>query len=66
MRNRLLRCIIAFAAATAQAQHKSFSKLTPESGLMLQGHARGVALADYDNDGLLDIYIAQELSLIHI
>ncbi len=60
MRNRLLLCIIAFAAATAQAQHKSFSKLTPESGLMLQGHARGVALADYDNDGLLDIYIAQE------
>lgn len=41
-----------------------FSDVAPMVGLALQGQPQGAAWADYDNDGLLDLYVVQGLQEI--
>ncbi len=46
-------------ALEISAQTYTFKKLESASGLAVTSDARGVALADYDKDGLLDIFVAK-------
>ncbi|MDA0810888.1 MAG: VCBS repeat-containing protein [Verrucomicrobia bacterium] len=41
---------------------KSFADITAESGLKFPQHQMGAAVADYDGDGLLDLYILYQYS----
>lgn len=64
-----LRCLCIFASRlalllfflpqNAAAQDYGFTKLGSSGGMQLQTDARGVALADYDKDGWLDVFIAK-------
>ncbi len=40
-----------------QDAHLKFTDITGKSGLTRQGWGMGVAVADFDNDGLLDLYV---------
>lgn len=56
---RALSVLIAIVSNPTFAQDYGFTKLGSAAGMQLQTDARGVALADYDNDGLLDVFIAK-------
>jgi len=38
----------------------TFTDVTDEAGVSCRGHSRGVAWGDYDNDGDLDLYVAND------
>jgi hypothetical protein len=40
-----------------QDDHLKFTDITEKAGLNLKGWGMGVAVADFDNDGLLDLYV---------
>jgi len=46
-------------AFSASAQDYTFTKLARSSGLFVIGDSRGVALSDYDRDGMVDIFVAK-------
>ncbi len=56
---RALLLLLFFLPPKASAQDYGFTKLASGSGMQLQTDARGVALADYDKDGLLDVFISK-------
>jgi enediyne biosynthesis protein E4 len=46
-----------FSALYHNNQNGTFTEVTKEAGLAVELYAIGCAIADYDNDGLVDIYI---------
>ena len=54
--DRLYRNDLAVSADGAPALH--FTDVTDESGIDASGYGMGVAAADYDNDGWVDLYVS--------
>ncbi len=59
MKNCYRLLVAIFIPVYTSAQNYAFTKLDPSSGLEITTDSRGVSLADFDKDGLLDIFVAK-------